>query len=96
MTIARQGGSVPAMDPNETFQMMLDAIARGDRNEAGELANVLAEWMQRGGFAPALSLTDRFNQPQPIDRELIVALVNKFRMPEHQSVRASGPSPLDD
>ncbi|GAB5517181.1 MAG: hypothetical protein Rhob2KO_49060 [Rhodopirellula baltica] len=76
--------------------MMLDAIARGDRNEAGELANVLVEWMKRGGFAPALSLTDRFNQPQPIDRELIVALVNTFRLPEHQPVRVSGPSPLDD
>ena len=84
------------MDPNEIFQMMLEAIARGDRNEAGELANVLAEWMQRGGFAPALSLTVRFNQPQPIDRELIVALVNTFRLPEHQPGRVSGPSPLDD
>ena len=84
------------MDPNETFEMMLASIASCKHIEASEHATALHEWMRRGGFAPALSLTDRFNQPKAIDRNLVAALISTLRSIKEESVSLPEPSPSDD
>ncbi len=40
------------MDPNTTLQRIIDAALSGDAAELRDAANDLAEWLERGGFAP--------------------------------------------
>ena len=43
------------MDPNATWQELLDAIAQGDRERAIELLHALLAWLEHGGFMPQVS-----------------------------------------
>ena len=40
------------MNPNETLRLMRLALREGDEETAKELAHVLWQWMERGGFLP--------------------------------------------
>lgn len=41
------------MDPEETFNAMMEAYAYGLHDEAKEYAMNLREWLDNGGFAPS-------------------------------------------
>ena len=40
------------MDPQQTWQDMLDALQSRQWDEAKELADALYEWVRKGGFPP--------------------------------------------
>lgn len=40
------------MDPNATLFWLLEAIRKGDVEEAKYYAESLSEWVQKGGFPP--------------------------------------------
>lgn len=40
------------MDPQATWEQLLDAYAEGDSQRVEELADALLEWLKRGGFPP--------------------------------------------
>ena len=40
------------MDPQQTWNDMLDAYASGQFNRADELAVALLDWLDKGGFPP--------------------------------------------
>ncbi|TWT60827.1 hypothetical protein [Rubinisphaera italica] len=40
------------MDPQQTWGEMLDAFAAGDLEAAAVAAEVLMDWLKRGGFPP--------------------------------------------
>ena len=40
------------MDPQTTWDELLEARLKRDWNQAEELANALLDWMQRSGFPP--------------------------------------------
>ena len=40
------------MDPQQTWQEMLDAYASGQLSQADELASALLDWLDKGGFPP--------------------------------------------
>lgn len=40
------------MDPNATWETILEAWIKGDMETAGEHAEDLQRWLDRGGFAP--------------------------------------------
>lgn len=40
------------MDPNATWQRLIDALEEGDSGEAAEAAQILAEWIGNHGFVP--------------------------------------------
>ena len=40
------------MDPHQTWADMLDALKRKEWGQAKELADVLYEWIRKGGFPP--------------------------------------------
>ncbi len=44
---------VRRMDPEETFNAMMEAFAYGLHDEAEEYARNLQEWLDKGGFAPS-------------------------------------------
>lgn len=46
------------MDPQSTWNDLLEARSQRDWNRAEELANALLDWMQRRGFPP-LTIGDR-------------------------------------
>lgn len=41
------------MDPNATLARIIEAAIAGDAETLREAAGDLAEWLERGGFAPA-------------------------------------------
>lgn len=43
------------MDPNKTWSDLSQAVERDDWQEATELAEVLAEWINKGGFPPTIT-----------------------------------------
>lgn len=47
------------MDPDATFQLLLDAIADDRHEDIAEHAEDLYTWMTRGGFAPAFGLGEK-------------------------------------
>ena len=47
------------MDPQATWNAMITSLIDGDREAASEYANSLLEWLDRGGFSPAV-IADRF------------------------------------
>lgn len=40
------------MDPNATWENLLEALTEGDWHEAFESAEALLDWLDRGGFPP--------------------------------------------
>jgi hypothetical protein len=40
------------MDPNVTMQLLREALANNDVNEAVYLMKILDEWLSKGGFLP--------------------------------------------
>ena len=40
------------MDPQTAWQQMVSAVSGGHWEEAGEYADGLYQWLQRGGFPP--------------------------------------------
>ena len=40
------------MDPQAAWQQMVSAVSGGHWDEAGEYADGLYQWLQRGGFPP--------------------------------------------
>lgn len=40
------------MDPQATWGEMIDALATGDFEAAADAAEVLTDWLKRGGFPP--------------------------------------------
>ena len=95
LTPPGRGGKVRAMDPDETFQQLMEAYADGDRDRADELASDLHAWIRNGGYVPALSLTDRFNRPTLFPADQVRALIAMLRMMEADAPHRPGPSPLD-
>lgn len=57
MTLWDDGGSVPVMDPIETFNMMMQAMDESSHEEAREHAENLMAWIDRGGFPPLLRVS---------------------------------------
>lgn len=47
------------MDPDATFQLLLDAIADDRHEDIAEHAEDLYTWMTRGGFAPTITTGKR-------------------------------------
>ncbi len=43
------------MDPNRTWQDLAQAVADDDWETAGELAEDLLGWLDRGGFPPEIT-----------------------------------------
>ncbi len=43
------------MDPEVTWNLMVNAIIAKDRSEAQQLAADLLNWLEIGGFAPTIS-----------------------------------------
>ena len=54
------------MDPQATWQRLLDAYGAQDRTEAKEAAGDLLAWLRRGGFPPqilpGLPMDDAWNR----------------------------------
>lgn len=42
------------MDPNTTLRDILSSLAEGDGTEAAERLRDLADWLDSGGFCPAV------------------------------------------
>ena len=42
------------MDPNATWQQLLDALEASDWDTAGEFAEELLTWLLKGGFPPVV------------------------------------------
>jgi len=45
------------MDPNEAYKQMVAALESGDLASAAEHAENLYDWLNNGGFLPALATT---------------------------------------
>ncbi len=58
------------MDPDETFNAMLEAQRLGLVDEASEHARHLLEWLNKGGFAPQFRLAAGTREPKMVDRSL--------------------------
>lgn len=72
------------MDPQATWDRLIDAYRAGERDEAQDAADTLLQWLDRGGFPPQTlpgrSMDDAWNRAlaraaccfvlqQPEDRE---------------------------
>jgi len=44
------------MDPQVALYEMLEALRDGNTNEAATMAEDLAEWLRKGGFAPQVEM----------------------------------------
>ncbi len=42
------------MDPQATWQAMLQALIDDDRDSASDHATALIDWLERGGFSPTV------------------------------------------
>lgn len=58
------------MDPDETFNAMLDAQRLGSFDEASEHARNLLEWLNKGGFTPQFRIAAGTREPMGIDGAL--------------------------
>lgn len=47
------------MDPDRTVEMIEEALAAGDRDEAGFLLDDLVDWIDSGGFKPRAMRANR-------------------------------------
>lgn len=57
LTLSANAGNVPAMDPIETFKLMMLAMEENSHEEAFEHATNLKSWIEQGGFPPLLRVT---------------------------------------
>jgi len=46
------------MDPNATLKLMVEAFARGERDEGLDALENLRDWLMSGGFLPEQAATD--------------------------------------
>ncbi|WP_430450710.1 hypothetical protein [Rhodopirellula europaea] len=58
------------MDPNETFEAMIDAWAQGLTEEAAAYAESLTAWLHRGGFPPQLKVVFAHAAPIQVTGDL--------------------------
>lgn len=47
------------MDPNATLARLIEAACKGHNLELLEIAEDLADWLEKGGFPPDLSAIDQ-------------------------------------
>ena len=54
--LSKVRGPSSVIDPTETFNAMMQAYGYGLVDEAADRANNLADWLNKGGFAPTFHI----------------------------------------
>jgi hypothetical protein len=58
------------MDPQATWEQLLDALTTGETDTAAELATPLLHWLDRGGFPPVICRKAQPCLSPELDRQL--------------------------